>query len=182
MRHHYTVVQPEPKKRGACNPKQDGEPGKATRSRVYQEEKVSGNTWPTSVQELQKETHSSANYCFPGFCCFPLKKLSSWTLSSRKMQIATEYVIEKTWHKFKILDHYPKDTVKQVKHYHSDDALPLSHTAVFPVLLQPNLHRISEAGSVILRSSPTLPCPHEQPFSPFLLRGARGFCNIICMP
>lgn len=97
-------MQPEPKKREACNPKQDGEPGKATRSSVYQEEKVSGNTWPTSIHELQKETHSSANY-FPGFCCFPLKKLSSsWTLSSRKMQIATEWVIEKiekTWHEFK---------------------------------------------------------------------------------
>ena len=58
-------VQPQPRKGGACNPKQDGEPGKATRSSVYQEEKVSRNTWPTSVHEIQKETPSPADYYFP---------------------------------------------------------------------------------------------------------------------
>lgn len=46
---------------------------------------------------------------FLGFGAFLSKKLSSsWTLSSRKMQIATEWVIEKTLRKFKNSGPLPK--------------------------------------------------------------------------
>lgn len=102
MRHHYTVeCSLRPRKGGLATQSRTGSMERQLGVAFTRKKRFLGTPGQLLYRSYKKETHSSADYCFPGFCCFPLKKLSSWTLSSRKMQIATEYVIEKTWHKFK---------------------------------------------------------------------------------
>lgn len=70
----HCELQPEPKKGGGGLQPKAG-PGKAIRSSVYQEEKVSGNTWPTSAHKLQKTSVLLKTTVFPDFAAFLSKTL-----------------------------------------------------------------------------------------------------------